>query len=49
MALVNICADRLLLWRNPIGTSPIMPKKALADVSAAGEREPHMWYSHTWQ
>lgn len=49
MALVNICTDRLLFWRIPTGIKTRMPKKALADVSAAGTRHPHMWYSHNWQ
>lgn len=49
MALVNICTNRLLFWRNPSGVSTTMPKKAPADVSTAGERKTHMWYSHTWQ
>lgn len=40
---------QIALLEKPIGISTTMPKKALADVSTAGERQPHMWYSHTWQ
>ena len=36
VAFVNIFTDRLLFWSSPVGISTTMPRKALADVSAAG-------------